>query len=165
LNRESVKLREAVAEDSDFVFDVRRQAFRDYVLRSEGWSDARELELHLERFARQRFRIIAAEGIDAGYIATHLYPQATTERPACLYLHQLMVLPAFQSRGIGLACLRLLRTEAQALRLPVRLRVLRVNPRALQFYVRAGCQIVDESESHISLELAARARPHARRLR
>jgi ribosomal protein S18 acetylase RimI-like enzyme len=148
-----IKLREAVPADSEFVFEVRREAFREYVDLDEKWNDARELERHRERFGRQRFRVIAIGGTDVGYIATALYPRATATYPASLYLHQLMLLPSFQSRGIGSDVLRLLAAEAHALGMPMRLRVLRVNPRALAFYLGAGCEVVGESDSHISLEL------------
>ena len=66
-----------------------------------------------------------------------------------------MLLPSFHSRGMGSACLRLLAGEARALGMPIRLRVLRVNPRALAFYIAAGYTIVGESDSHLNLELRA----------
>jgi ribosomal protein S18 acetylase RimI-like enzyme len=152
-----IQLRDVVPADSGFVFDVRRQAFREYVNLHEGWNEAHELEKHIDRFRRQRFRVIVAEG-DVGYVATDVYPLATAGHPASLYLHQLMVLPAFHSQGIGSACLRLLADEASALGLSIRLRVLRINPRALAFYVAAGCEVVGESHSHIALELCCRLR-------
>jgi ribosomal protein S18 acetylase RimI-like enzyme len=158
----SVGLREATAADSAFVFDVRRQAFRQYVDLEERWNDSSELARHIERFERQRFRVIVAEAVEAGYMATVVYPAATAGRPACLYLHQLMLLPRFHSRGIGSACLRLLAAEARALGLPLRLRVRRVNPRAFAFYIAAGCEIVAESESHYTLELRAGLCGHSR---
>jgi GNAT superfamily N-acetyltransferase len=147
-----VELREAVSGDSGFLFEVRRQAFREYVERQEGWNESRELERHDERLVRQRFRVIVFEGTDVGYLATAVYAVAATY-PASLYLHQLMLFPSFQSRGIGSACIRLLSEEADELGIPIRLRVLRVNPRALAFYVANGCKVVGESDSHISLEL------------
>ena len=42
--------------------------------------------------------------------------------------------------------------EARALGLPVRLQVLFVNERALEFYRRLGFQIVGENENHHVLE-------------
>ena len=42
--------------------------------------------------------------------------------------------------------------EARALGLPVRLQVLFVNERALEFYRRLGFQIVGENENHNVLE-------------
>jgi ribosomal protein S18 acetylase RimI-like enzyme len=147
----TVRLRRAVLADSEFVFDVRRQAFRQYIELGEGWNEERELEQHIERFKRQRFRVITANSVDAGYMATAVY-SATTNVPPNLYLHQLMVLPAFQSKRIGSACLRLLADEAQLLGLPIRLRVLRVNTRAFAFYIAFGFRVVAESEFHVTLE-------------
>jgi hypothetical protein len=66
----NIQLREAAPGDSTFVFDVRRQAFRKYLELESGWNEAQELELHIKRFAIQRFRIIALDGIDVGYLAT-----------------------------------------------------------------------------------------------
>jgi GNAT superfamily N-acetyltransferase len=133
------------------VFNVRRQAFRKCVELAEGWDDGRELERHIERFGRQRFRVTVVEAADVGYMATAVYP-ATANSPASLYLHQLMLLPSFQSRGIGSVCVRLLEHEARELSMPIRLRVLRVNPRALALYLASGYEIVGESDSHVTLE-------------
>ena len=148
----AIRFREAVAADSTFIFDVRCQAFREYVELDTGWNDAWQLERHRERFSRQRFRVIVADSIDVGYMATAVYSRDTGDYPASLYLHQLMLLPAFHGTGIGSASFRLLIDEARTLCMPLRLSVLRVNPRALAFYLAAGCKIAGESGSHISLE-------------
>jgi ribosomal protein S18 acetylase RimI-like enzyme len=147
-----IALREATSAESDFVFNVLREAIGPYVELAWGWDHARELERHVERWGRQRFRVVVASGADAGYVSTAVYDQPTGTYPSSLYLHQLMILPLFQSRGIGSACLRRLQAEARDLGLPLRLRVLRVNPRALAFYLAAGCRVVGESDSHISLQ-------------
>jgi GNAT superfamily N-acetyltransferase len=147
-----IHLRDAMPRDSDFVFDVLRDAIGPYVERQWGWDDARERARHVERWGRHRVRVIVAGGADAGYVATARYDQPTDGYPSGLYLHQLMILPGFQSRGIGSACLRRVQAEARALGVPLQFRVLRVNPRALAFYLAAGCRIVGESESHISLQ-------------
>ena len=152
-----VSFREALPADSDFVFRVRRAAFREYVERAGGWDDRREMDAHAERFGREHFRVIVADDLDAGYVATAVYPKVTSSYPAGLYVHQLMVLPAFQSRGIGGACLALLAGEARELGLSLRLRVLRVNPRALAFYLASGMKVTDESAMHVTLELPVSA--------
>lgn len=150
-----VRLREASAEDSAFCLDVRRAAYREYAELDEGWDEGREAESHAERFGRLRFRVVVAEGIDVGFVASAVYGE-TEAYPASLYLHQLMVLPAFQSRGVGSACVGLLADEARGLGLPLRLRVLRVNPRARMFYERLGFRLVGESATHLAFELTTR---------
>ncbi len=149
-----VSLRDARPDDSDFVLDVRRAAFRAYAELSGGWDDNDELMRHHERFLKQRFRIVVAGGEDVGYAATAVYPEATSSYPSGLYIHQLMVLPGHQSKGIGSSALRIVAREARGLGIPLCLRVLRVNPGALAFYRRAGFAVTDESESHIALEVS-----------
>lgn len=82
-----IVLREAAPSESDFVFNVRREAYGPYVELEGGWDQARERERHADRWKR-----------------------------------------------------------------PLRFRVLRVNPRALAFYLASGCRVVGESDSHISLQ-------------
>lgn len=147
----NIHLREATSTESDFVFHVTYEAIRPYVELMRAWDDARERERHDERWVRQRYRVIVAGTADAGYISTAVYDQPTSHYPRSLYLHQLMVLPEFQSHGIGAACLRRVQAEAQDLQLPLLFRVLRVNPRALAFYLAHGCHVVGESDSHFSL--------------
>lgn len=148
----NIQLRDAAPSDSEFVFHVTREAIGPYVELTSGWDDERERERHGERWRRHRYRVIVTGGADAGYVATAVYEQPTGDYPRSLYLHQLMVLPPFQSRGIGAACLGRVQAEARDIQLPLRLRVLRVNPRALAFYLAHGGQVVAESESHLSLE-------------
>jgi GNAT superfamily N-acetyltransferase len=147
-----IHLRDAVDADSDFVFHAFREAIGPYVEAFRGWDPRQELERHLRRWSGQQFRVIVADGSDAGYLSTTIHRQPSGKTPAGLHLHNLMILPAFQSRGIGSACFQRLRAEARALELPVRLRVLRVNPRALAFYLREECEVVSVSESHTWLQ-------------
>jgi GNAT superfamily N-acetyltransferase len=147
-----IQLREATSADSDFVFRSTREAIGPYVELAWGWDEARERERHAERWARQRYRVIVASAADAGYVSTAVYDQPTGGYPRSLYLHQLMVRPPFQSRGIGAACLSRVQAEARDLGLALRFRVLRVNPRALAFYLAHGCRVVGESDSHFSLQ-------------
>ena len=86
-------------------------------------------------------------------MATAEYQQATAPYPLGLYLHQLMILPAYQGRRIGSSCLRLVAAEARELGMPLNFRVLRVNPRALAFYIAAGCEVKGQSDTHFSLQL------------
>jgi GNAT superfamily N-acetyltransferase len=148
----NIQLRDAVTADSSLVFDMRRLAFQKYLELDAGWNEAHEQELHLKRFGIQRFRLVVFEGLDVGYAATAVYGQID-KYPPSLYLHQLMLLPSHQSKGIGSIVLQMLALEARRLELPLRFRVLRVNPRALAFYVANGCQMVDASDKHFTMEL------------
>lgn len=134
-------LRRAAPGDSEFAYRVRQAAHRPYVERSGGWDEGRERKLHERRFAEQEFRVIALNGIDVGIVAL------ATDAD-CLRVNQLLVLPEYQGRGVGRRCMLLIQDEARRLGVPVRLRVLKVNPRALAFYVRLGFRPDGQSATH-----------------
>jgi GNAT superfamily N-acetyltransferase len=167
----TIRLRDASPSDSELVFAIFQDAMRSYVEEMRAWDGVNELEQHRARFARQRCRIVVVGDGDpgdpgdrgdpgdtvAGYISTAVYPEASERYPAGLYLHHLMIKPAFQSQGVGAMCLKWLADEARQLRVPLNLRVLRVNPRALAFYLAEGGKVVGESESHIFVRMAGEA--------
>ena len=68
-------------------------------------------------------------------------------------LEQLFVLPAFQRQGVGAAVLQQVLSRARNAGVPVRLRVLRVNP-AARFYARHGFRVVSESRERFYMESA-----------
>jgi len=140
-----VDLRDAESGDSELAYTIKRAAFRDYVDQVWGWAEEEQRRLHEARFASHRVQIIRAAGADVGMLATEL-------RTDCLSLHQLFILPEYQGRGIGRECMdRVIRTAA--LRgLPVRLRVLKVNPRARVFYERLGFACTGETTTHHMME-------------
>jgi GNAT superfamily N-acetyltransferase len=108
----AVRLRRATDHDSEFAYRVKRTTLAEYVRR-----------LHGRRFASQSFRVIEADGVDAGVLAA-------TYEPDCLRVNQLLVLPKHQGKGVGTACMEHVIEDAARHDLPVRLQVLKVNPRA-----------------------------------
>ena len=66
-------------------------------------------------------------------------------------LFRVFLLPSVQNRGIGTRLVRDLLDEAAAAGLPLRLRVLRVNP-ARRLYERLGFVLSGETETHFTME-------------
>ena len=64
--------------------------------------------------------------------------------PDHIWIDQLYISPKFQRNGIGSEALRMVISEANGLRVPVRLSVIRTNP-ALDFYLRHGLRIQEET--------------------
>jgi ribosomal protein S18 acetylase RimI-like enzyme len=141
----NLSLRPAGPNDSEFAYTVREAAFRAYVEKARGWDEAEQRRLHEQRFAAQDFRIISVAGTDVGVVAL-------VAAPDCLKVNQLFILPEHQGKGVGRACMLLIMEEAQQLRLPVRLRVLKVNPRARAFYERLGFRCTGERDTHDSMQ-------------
>ena len=140
-------LRKADQSDSKFAFFAKQAAFREYAEKVYGWDEAEQLQLHERRFGTQDFRVISLSGKDVGIIALVVEPDGVK-------VNQLFILPEHQGKGIGRKCMLLIIEEARQLELPVRLRVLKVNPRALAFYEKLGFVHKGETNTHILMEKA-----------
>jgi len=138
-------IRKAEPGESEFAYSVKKAAFKAYVDLAYGWDEDEQQELHEKRFGRQDFRIITVDGIDSGIMAVIISYD-------CVKLNQLFLLPEYQNSGIGNRCMLLLMDEARQLDLPIRLRVLKVNPKALAFYQRLGFNLSGEIDTHHLME-------------
>jgi ribosomal protein S18 acetylase RimI-like enzyme len=123
-----------------------RAAMRPSVEAQWGWDEERQRRLHARRFPKHVTEILLVGDEPVGL--------RVVERDLDgLRLLRLHVVPARQSRGIGGSVLRALRAEAAEAGLPIRLRVLRVNPRARSFYERHGFRVVGRTDVHHLMEL------------
>ena len=142
---EGFKFRKTQATDSEFVFAVKKAAFREYVEQIWGWDDTYQKELHNRRFDSQDLRIIQFNGTDVGFLST-------SSTPDRLKVDQIYILPEYQGRGIGAACMRGIIDDANQEQKPVTLQVLKINTRATAFYQRLGFTIVDENSTHFQMK-------------
>ena len=142
---DNLTLREATAADKDFAYQVKKAAFREYVEQVWGWKEADQWKLHDRRFRAEDFTVIAVNDVDTGTMYV-------TQEPDCVQVHQLYILPEHQGQGVGRACMAAVMDWASQLGLPVRLRVLKVNPRAAALYERLGFHVTGETETHLLME-------------
>ncbi|MDY7041561.1 MAG: GNAT family N-acetyltransferase [Chloroflexota bacterium] len=138
-------LRKASPNDSEFAYCVKRAAFKEYVDKVWGWDEDEQQQLHEQRFRAQDFRVINFAGIDVGIMAVVVNPD-------CVEVNQLFLLPEYQGKNIGRRCMLLIMEEACQLGLPVRLSVMKVNPRALAFYQQLGFMRIGETATHYLME-------------
>jgi ribosomal protein S18 acetylase RimI-like enzyme len=141
----NVSLRKATAEDSEFAYQTRKTTFKQYLEQVWGWDEEEQRRLHVKRFASQDFQVIQVSGVDAGILAT-------VRQADCVKVNHLFILPEYQSQGIGAACMLQIIKDAANTGLPVRLQVLKVNSRAIEFYKRLGFKSYGESETHVLME-------------
>ena len=141
----ALSIRKAQATDSDFVFTVKRAAFREYVEQIWGWDDTYQRELHNRRFNSQYIRIIQFHGADVGFLST-------STKSNTFKVDQLYILPDYQGKGIGAACMRHIIDDASLEQKPVTLQVLKINTRATAFYQRLGFKIVDKNATHFQMK-------------
>jgi len=139
-------LRAATPEDSGFAYQTKRVAFHTYAEQVLGWDDAHQRSLHQTRFASQDFRIIQMSGSEVGVLAIQLEPDR-------LKVYQIFIHPDHQGKGVGTACMRIVIDEVKAANLPIELQVLRVNPKAIDFYKRIGFVEVGRTDTQLRKEL------------
>jgi ribosomal protein S18 acetylase RimI-like enzyme len=137
-------LRPATDADRDFLFDLHRQAIRDYVQPLWGWDEVAQQRLFDERFVVRRYQVIQVEDENIGVLQIE-------ERPGEIVLDLIELLPAWQGKGIGTAVIRSLFAQGKA----VSLRVLTTNPRAAALYERLGFRVVRRTPEHFYMRAEA----------
>ena len=134
----SLNLRPATVADYDFLFHVLKATMRDYVDQTWGWRESEQQARFADEFTPEHDRIIVLAGVDIGVLAVE-------HRADEVFIDKLYILPAYQRRGIGTRLIRDVLAEASREGLPVRLRVLKVNP-ARRLYERLGFVVVDQTD-------------------
>ena len=146
---DNLTLREARQGDKEFAYQVKRAAFREYVEQVWGWEEEEQRKLHDRRFRAENFIVIALDGTDVGI----MYVNVDAD---CVHVHQIYILPEQQGQGIGQQCMSVVIRWGDELGLPIRLRVLKVNPRAVALYERLGFTHTGETDTHLLMERRAR---------
>ena len=142
---QNLQLRPATISDSEFAYQTKKAAFREYAEKVWGWDEDEQRKLHQRRFAVHDFRVIQIAGTDIGIMAME-------RQQNCISLHQLFILPEYQRKGIGEAVMKLIINEAAEAKMAIRLQVLKVNNRAFKFYERLGFKRTGESDTHILMK-------------
>jgi ribosomal protein S18 acetylase RimI-like enzyme len=138
------------ATESDWLFarHTHHLAFRDLVERRFGTWDEEQQDGFFEfSWSKLPHAIILANDEPCGYLCVE-------DRPAEVYLHELVIHPDWQGRGIGTAVLDAVIEHASARGVPVRLRTHQQN-RAANLYRRAGFHQIGTTDTHLLFEWSA----------
>ncbi len=140
-------LRSATGEDAEFAVQTEAETMHSYAIATWGeWRAAEARQRTVENILAGRTQVIERDGIPVGLLRV--------ERGAdFIDLKQIFIRPAFQRQGIGAEVLHRLISEAKGAGVPLRLRVLRVNP-AQHLYRRLGFTVLRESPEHVYMEYA-----------
>ncbi|MGZ8982112.1 MAG: GNAT family N-acetyltransferase [Burkholderiaceae bacterium] len=138
-------LRPAVSDDLESVFVVTKAAMGPYVEATWGtWDDSVQRDRVAETFSACTHQLIYLGTELAGVLAVKVHPDH-------LQLLKVFLLPAFQRRGFGTMLVKQVIERAETDGLPVRLRVLRVNP-AKALYERLGFVVTHEEPERFFME-------------
>jgi ribosomal protein S18 acetylase RimI-like enzyme len=139
-DRIRIGLRPAAVEDREYLWWLHRETMRDYVDKTWGWDEAFQRGKFEENFDPLPLLILQKDSEPIGYISVR--------RPGDeIFLAAIEIAPAQQNQGIVSQLINELLDEADRSHLPVKLRVLKVNP-ARRLYDRLGFQCTGETPAH-----------------
>jgi ribosomal protein S18 acetylase RimI-like enzyme len=145
----TVALRPANPGDVEFALGVARETMREYAIATWGsWQEDRARSGIEKHVLEGQTQIIELGGVPIGI-------EVVERAPDHMRLLQLFIDPMYQRQGIGSDLIRRLIEEAEQKAVPLRLRVLKVNP-AQRLYKRIGFKIVDTTTEHIYMEYGER---------
>jgi ribosomal protein S18 acetylase RimI-like enzyme len=143
-----VQLTQAGASDDRFLYQLVERTMRGYVEATWGaWRESETRNTLSRAAAEGRYCLIHVGGEVVGAVSVE-------RRDTHIQLEQLYVAPEHQRRGIGTTVVSDILAEADSLKLPVRLRVLAVNP-AQRLYARLGFTVTDRTPERVFMERAA----------
>jgi GNAT superfamily N-acetyltransferase len=141
------RLRLANLADSEFAYEVVCKTIRPYVEQTFGiWQEAQVRAMLANNISAGVTKIIMAGAKPLGILTVR-------ESESHVQLNQLFVLPQHQRNGVGTELVRHILQRAEQLGVPVRLRVLRVNP-AKRLYDRLGFFVTSEEPQRFYMQSA-----------
>lgn len=124
-------LADASDTDFDFLYELKKVSYKNYIEQTWGWDDAFQIKFHKENFATGNTKIILAGNRQIGSVDVK-------EGDTNIFISSLYLLPAFQSKGIGTQIINDLIKKAAIKNKRLELEVLQVNIRAQKLYGRLG---------------------------
>jgi GNAT superfamily N-acetyltransferase len=144
LNPLDISIRRAQSSDSEFAYEA-LLTMRPYVESTwGGWLEVEGRARTASDAQAGRSQIVQLASVSVALLCVDQFETH-------LQLDQLYVIPEYQRRGIGAYVLGLVLADARNSSLPVRLRVLRVNP-ARHFYQRHGFKVTSETPERFFME-------------
>ncbi|HEY0347279.1 MAG TPA: GNAT family N-acetyltransferase [Pyrinomonadaceae bacterium] len=141
----TISRRPATIADTDFARSVHHRAYRDVIERQYGpWDESTQDKLFADAWSAADHEIVLWVDVRCGYTSIE-------SRDDCFYLHELVIDPDFQGRGIGTHILRDVIEQAILKEVPVRLRTHIIN-RAVNLYRSLGFEETARTGSHVLME-------------
>ena len=133
-------LRPATAGDYDFIYQVKAVTLKEYIAQTWGRNEADQQSRFSASFDPTQWQIVQLDGRDIGVLCLEREEDG-------FFLANIEILPPHQNRGVGTRIIEDILASARRDRLPVRLRVLKVNP-ARRLYERLGFVVTGETDTH-----------------
>lgn len=141
----NVTLRPTTPEDAPLFYKVIDLTMRKFILATWGrWDETRVQSESQAHSKLPNAQVIQVDSIPAGVLVVSRYSTH-------IQVEQIYLLPQFQRSGIGSDLMNSIITEAVGLNIPVRLRVMAVNP-AKKFYEHLGFVVTETTPEFFAME-------------
>ncbi|EGQ9886432.1 TPA: GNAT family N-acetyltransferase [Vibrio parahaemolyticus] len=137
------EVREAIDEDYEFLFELKKAAEYEPVKAVFGWEENVQQEIHRNEWNEAKPTIIEIEGAPVGSCLVQAHPEH-------LYFGRFFLLPACQGKGIGSQVLKTVIQLANEKSLPIQLCYLQGN-RVGQLYERFGFEVASQDEQFVHM--------------
>jgi ribosomal protein S18 acetylase RimI-like enzyme len=138
-------IRQSNADDAPLFYRVIEQTMREFIIATWGrWNESRVLQESCEDSISPNAQVIQISDVAVGVFLVERYSTH-------IQLEQIYLLPEYQQLGIGSALISSLITEASQSQLPIRLRVMAINP-AKKFYEKVGFIVTEATPEFFLME-------------
>ena len=143
----TITLRAPRSDDAGLFYDITEQTMRVHINAAGGpWNEECRREETTALSQDPDASVIVVGTVDAGILLVDRSPNE-------MHLRILYLFPSFQGLGLGSSLVSSLQREAAERQVPLRLKVLKVNP-AKGFYERLGFRIEEETEHFYCMQNA-----------
>lgn len=140
-----IKKRPATKEDEDTARNIHHSAYHDVIVRQYGsWDDSMQDDFFNNEWSPEKYKIILSGESISGYCSIE-------HNADHIFVHELVLSPDFQGKGIGSKVLEELIEESKRENIPIKLRVLKEN-QAQYLYRRLGFKDTGSTNSHFQME-------------
>jgi ribosomal protein S18 acetylase RimI-like enzyme len=139
-------LRPYTKDDSEFVYQAKKDAYKHYVKKFWGsWDDEKQRSFFADFIKKVQgtLLIIEHESASIGLYHGDMMDQNTYE------IGNIIIIPNYQGNGIGLDILQ--KVIQNNPKLKMHLQVFKENP-AINLYKRLGFAVIDETRTHLIME-------------
>ncbi len=123
---------------------------RDVIESTWGWDEEWQRAEFEKRFQQSSYFMVEIDDVAVGTVCVE-------RRPACLYILELQLLPAYQGLGIGSEVVRSIIRDAAAEQLPIALSVVPANTGARRLYERLGFEVTNVDPPFIRMSHSGNA--------
>jgi ribosomal protein S18 acetylase RimI-like enzyme len=144
------QLREANENDYDFIFNLFKTVYKDYVIKFwNGRDDEFQKHFYKNRFKPEKIQIILDSEREIGVLEL-------LEKEYQIYIEEIQIEPNSQNRDIGTEIINDIKKTAFKSNYSVGLMVLKINNKAKKLYEKLEFNVVGETESDFIMEALKR---------